>query len=121
MLAVEPLDTILPGTWTLRFTDNVHGTTGAGVYTFKLAGVFDADVRDDYSGSAHWHGYWEVQEAQLILKAQETTSWCSSCLDGGSAHNWTIELEQVHGSAFSGIAKINAEGKQRDVVFERIR
>ncbi|MEL6270032.1 MAG: hypothetical protein AAFV33_08215 [Chloroflexota bacterium] len=120
MIALEPLARILPGTWTLRFGDEQAAVTGAGEYTFKLAGVFDADVRDDYSGRAHWHGYWQVEDARLILSSQETTSWCSSCMGGGSAHNWTIELERVHETVFSGTAMIREENTERDVIFERV-
>lgn len=117
MLNLEPLEAILPGNWTLSFADHYGDKTGEGAYTFKIAGVFDADVRDIYSGRATWHGYWQVDNARLILDAHEMTSWCSSCMGGGASHQWILELEHVTDDAFSGIMRIG--DTERTVVFER--
>ncbi len=118
IFSVEPLEALLPGTWTLTFADQQGDNTGAGDYTFKVAGVFSANVHDAVSGRAHLHGYWKVEAARLVLRGQEMTSWCSSCLDGGTPHNWTVELEQVHEEAFSGTASIG-RGVKRSVLFQR--
>lgn len=118
MLNLEPLEALLPGTWTLAFVDAEGDKTGEGEYTFKIAGVFDADVRDIYSGRATWRGYWQVEDARLILDAQEMTAWCSSCMGGGVSHEWTIELERVTDDAFSGI--LRAGDTKRKVVFKRV-
>lgn len=119
MIALQPFENILPGTWKLSFVDQENDITGAGTYDFKLAGVFNAEVRDAYSGNAKWHGYWHVAEAGLFLDAQEMTSWCSSCLGTTMGHHWSIELERVGDAAFSGIAR-TGQGQVRQVLFERM-
>lgn len=117
---IEPLEMILPGIWRLSFIDNHEDITGEGEYTFKLAGTFNADVRDFYSGQSVWHGYWQIEDAQLVLNAREIDSRCSSCLGAGAAHNWTIELEHVHDDAFSGVLKTEDSHIHRATLFERV-
>jgi hypothetical protein len=120
MFAVEPLEGLLPGTWRVSFVDNNGDITGTGEYTFKLAGTFNAEVRDVYSGQATLHGYWEIQEARLVMESQEMTAWCTSCLGAGIAHRWTVELEIVGDDAFSGEAVIHNDNTTRDILFERV-
>lgn len=116
----DPMETILPGEWRLTFEDHPQNITGAGVYTFKLAGTFDADVRDIYSGHARWHGYWEIIDAQLVLNANEVDATCSSCVGAAAAHNWTIKLEQVNDHQFSGVLSSGDDEPQRVVYFVRV-
>lgn len=116
---MEPLELLLPGEWQLIFPNAPQAMSGSGTYTFKLAGTFTAQVRDIYSGSATWHGYWEVRDAHLHLTAQEVTARCSSCLDGGSNINWVLELEQVASGAFSGVLAQEAEPPLM-AVFQRV-
>ena len=117
MISSEPIEYLLPGQWTLSFTDELEDQSGAGSYTFKLAGVFDADVRDTYSGRAQWHGYWEVEAARLLFTAHQMHARCMSCLGGGSKQHWEIELEQVTDDAFSGL--LRREGVTRPVLLQR--
>jgi hypothetical protein len=114
---VEPLEFLLPGTWRLSFTDTIDDDTGAGTYDFKLAGTFNAEVRDLYSGTAIWHGYWEIRDAQLVLTAQEVSSRCNSCLGGGTTYNWIVALEQVTDRAFTGV--LERDDQHLTVLFER--
>lgn len=119
MQTVEPLEMLLPGTWRLVLIDDTAtNLTGAGAYDFKLAGTFNARVHDTYSGTATWHGYWEVKEARLVLQAQEVSSRCNSCLGSGTAYNWTIELEQVGESAFTG--QLQRDNDTQPIIFERV-
>lgn len=119
MHALEPLELLLPGTWRLAFTDDEDANpTGLGTYDFKLAGTFNAEVRDAYSGTATWHGYWHVTDARLMLQAQEVSSRCSSCLDSGTTRRWTLELEQVGEAAFTG--QLQRDDDTQAVIFERV-
>ncbi len=120
MHAIEPLEMLLPGTWQLAFAekDTTTNPTGLGTYTFKLAGTFNAEVRDTYSGTATWHGYWHVVDARLVLQAQEVSSRCNSCLDSGTAYHWTLELEQVSETTFTG--QLRRDDDIQTVIFERV-
>jgi hypothetical protein len=105
----KSLDQILPGRWHLQFSDTATDPTGQGIYHFKLAGTFQAEVADCYSGQVTWHGYWELIDARLHLQAQEVTPMCSSCLGGGIAHRWTLELEQMTDTVCSGLLQRDPE------------
>ena len=116
----DPFEMRLPGMWRLRFQDAPDDFTGEGVYTFKLAGSFNAEVQNRYSGAVIWHGYWQIEDARLQLHAEEVTSWCSSCLGGGTTYEWSIELEQVGQDAFNGVLLTADEPTPRGVVFQRV-
>ena len=98
---LDPMDEILPGQWRLVFPDAVN-ESGTGLYQFKIAGTFDAHVVDAIAGQATLHGYWQVVDAKLILKGQEVSPTCTSCLDAGNGIHWVVELEQVGTQHFSG-------------------
>jgi hypothetical protein len=98
---LDPMEEILPGQWRLSFPDAVN-ESGTGWYQFKIAGTFDAQVVDALAGQATLHGYWQVVDAKLILKGQEVSPTCTSCLDAGNGIHWVIELEQVGTQNFSG-------------------
>jgi hypothetical protein len=111
------LDALLPGHWKVSFLESDADVTGSGVYTFKLAGTFNADVRDAINGRATWHGYWEFDEAQLRLYAHEVAPGCSSCIGGGYAVEWCIDLEQVSDDMFTGTLHVRESGGL--ILFER--
>jgi hypothetical protein len=117
MERAEPLEMLLPGTWHLTFQQDVEDSTGAGAYTFKLAGSFNAHVRDLYSGQATWHGYWHIESARLHLQAQAVSSRCNSCLGGGTAYEWAVELEQVADDVFTGVLRRDHDAQP--VIFRR--
>jgi len=113
----KPLETILPGRWHVSFLESQADKTGAGTYDFKPAGTFNAEVRDVFSGKAIWHGYWEVEQAQLRLYAHEVAPGCSSCIGGGYTAEWTIDLEQVQDHAFTGT--MSQTDEQNTLLFQR--
>lgn len=119
MINTESIAHILPGTWTLTLLGTTDDKSGTGEYTFKLAGVFDADVRDLYSGRAQWHGYWEFDDQRLILNAQQVDARCASCLGGGLTSHWEIDLEQVSETVLAGT--LNREGETCRVRLDRVR
>lgn len=119
MNRLEPLEMLLPGTWEVTLPSSKQNASGNGIYTFKIAGTFNAKVTDVYSGEITWHGYWQITNAYLILQMQEITPWCTSCIDGGITQWWKIELEQVGETRFTGTIITDGDANQQTIMFTR--